>query len=305
MICNKCGTDVPEHSTFCIRCGNRLRGDTAGSTTPSNASGAAPAPSQPQQPKPSSSGSPFGTKTISDRHYTLEDIARQQAESNNEIGLASAPPRRSGKSKKRRHAPEAALPPIGSSDDINMDELNTTPAAQPEQPAQTPASANAVPLLKPEVPLTNPLLPSMEELKKAPPQQGKPVKHQTTIPQSTESANPLLQSLSDLTAEPKPKPSSAAAAPAPASQPTATPVTPVTPATPPSPQTAPQPTASVSAAGSAYTGQTYRYTIATPPVPSGLQRQTNIDLFGGTDVRPQVEALRRDYFARKNAASPQ
>ena len=129
------------------------------------------------------------------------------------------------------------------------------------------------------------------------------------MPQPSGSANPLLQSLSELTKEPpkdkkpvvssteaaarreaeqnRPVPAVSAAAAAPASsapEPTATPA-------PPSASAAP-----------AYTGQVYRYSITTPPVPSGLQQQTNISLFDG-DIRTQVDNLRKEYFARRNGTN--
>ena len=39
--------------------------------------------------------------------------------------------------------------------------------------------------------------------------------------------------------------------------------------------------------------RTFRYSISAPPVPLGLQQQTNIRLFSG-DIRAQVEAARRE-----------
>ena len=125
MICNKCGTDVPAYSKFCIRCGNRLV--PADAVAPQQPSQSAPPP---EKPKPASSGSPFGGKQISDRHYSLEDIARQQEESNNSIGLPSAPPDRNRK--KRRRQPDAALPPVGTSDSM---ELNAGSSAGTDNPA--------------------------------------------------------------------------------------------------------------------------------------------------------------------------
>ncbi len=278
MICNKCGTDIPDHAKFCIRCGNRLQPDIPSGTAAVPGSSVSP---QAEPPKTTSSGSPFGTKTISDRHYSLEDIARQQAESNNEIGLASAPPRRSGKSKKRRHAPETALPPIGASDSMELNDLSDSRTA-----ISAVSSATAA-----DVPSDNPLLPSLSELQKAPPQQGKPVKHQSTIPQGAVSVNPLLGSLSELTGESTAKSTASVPSTAAVSAHTANTSVPTITETP-------MPSA-------ATTERSYRYSITTPPVPTGLQRQVVIDLFGGGDIRSQVENLRKEYFARKNAVSPQ
>lgn len=294
MICNKCGTDVPAYSKFCIRCGNRLV--PADAVAPQQPSQSAPPP---EKPKPASSGSPFGGKQISDRHYSLEDIARQQEESNNSIGLPSAPPDRNRK--KRRRQPDAALPPVGTSDSM---ELNAGSSAGTSSAAQQPSDVYPA-----KQPMMNPLLQPLSELTKSAPQKGKPIRHEEKMPQPSGSANPLLQSLSELTKEPpkdkkpvvssteaaarreaaqnRPVPAVSAAAAAPASsapEPTATPA-------PPSASAAP-----------AYTGQVYRYSITTPPVPSGLQQQTNISLFDG-DIRTQVDNLRKEYFARRNGTN--
>ena len=245
MICNKCGTDVPAYSKFCIRCGNRLV--PADAVAPQQPSQSAPPP---EKPKPASSGSPFGGKQISDRHYSLEEIARQQEESNNSIGLPSAPPDRNRK--KRRRQPDAALPPVGTSDSM---ELNAGSSAGTSSAAQQPSDVSPA-----KQPMMNPLLQPLSELTKSAPKKGKPIRHEEKMPQPSGSANPLLQSLSELTAPP-----SASAAPA-------------------------------------YTGQVYRYSITTPPIPSGLQRQTNISLFDG-DIRTQVDNLRKEYFARRNGTN--
>ena len=126
MICNKCGTDNPDRSNFCIRCGNRLS-PPAQPQTPNTFIPPSPPPPPPQQQQ---SESPFGGKKISDRHYTLEDIARQQAESNNEIGLASAPPER--RHKKRKRPQESFLPHSnsGNTDEQDSNDLYTnTPSS--------------------------------------------------------------------------------------------------------------------------------------------------------------------------------
>lgn len=287
MICNKCGTDVPAYSKFCIRCGNRLV--PADAVAPQQPSQSAPPP---EKPKPASSGSPFGGKQISDRHYSLEEIARQQEESNNSIGLPSAPPDRNRK--KRRRQPDAALPPVGTSDSM---ELNAGSSAGTSSAAQQPSDVSPA-----KQPMMNPLLQPLSELTKSAPQKGKPIRHEEKMPQPSGSANPLLQSLSELTKEPpkdkKPVVSSTeAAARREAAQNRPVPAVSAAAAAPAS--SAPEPTATPAPA---YTGQVYRYSITTPPVPSGLQQQTNISLFDG-DIRTQVDNLRKEYFARRNGTN--
>lgn len=62
MICRSCGTTVPDHYKFCIKCGSQLESFV----------GQAPAPAP--------------------KHFSLEDIARQQSEKNeSRIGLSAAP----------------------------------------------------------------------------------------------------------------------------------------------------------------------------------------------------------------------
>ena len=293
MICNKCGTDVPDHSNFCVRCGNRLRPETAVPNMP--------APQQPQQSpqpaaKPQSSSTPFGGRQISDKHYSLEDIARQQAESNNEIGLASAPPDRGRKPKKRRRPPEAALPPIGSSDDMDMNALKDSPS-QPTPPAPS----------RNDVQSANPLLQPLNEVRQAARQGTKPTRHMSKIP---EKVNPLLKPIDELVNPTKPRtappassqttqPQNVPSVPLQTAQPQNVPSVPLQTA---QPQNAPSESVQPARPASSYTGQTYRYTITTPPVPYGLQQQTNIPLFSG-DITAQVETLRREYFAKKNAST--
>ncbi len=58
-----------------------------------------------------------------------------------------------------------------------------------------------------------------------------------------------------------------------------------------------EPTEAVAPA--AYQGiPTFRYTITVPPVPLGLQRQTNVRLFS-RNIKEQMEALQEDYDRRK------
>ncbi len=269
MICNKCGTDVPDYCKFCIRCGNRLRPDEpVQPSAPAAPVQPASAQPTPPTPPPASANNPFGAKQISGRHYSLEDIARQQEESSNAIGLAPAPTK---KSKKRRREAEPALP-------------SREPDTAQNQPA-APTNANMNPLLQP-----------IEEVVKAPRQQGKPIKHSKTIPQApAASANPLLKPFAELTGKPAPSAPPTSAAPQhqttpPAVSPTQSPTasTAQNPTTPPA--QIPQETVC-------------RYTIATPPVPCGLQMQTNLPLFSG-DIRPQTESLRQEYTARTQPPVP-
>lgn len=68
MKCQKCGTMLPDNFKFCIKCGNKLTTDT-----------------QPGQAAPETvQGKPH----ISERHFSLEDIAHQQEEKN-DIGFSS------------------------------------------------------------------------------------------------------------------------------------------------------------------------------------------------------------------------
>ncbi len=82
MKCIKCGAMLPDTVKFCIMCGNKM--EPAGQ-----------APMQPQQqpisqPQPQRQGSTEANgRSISEKHYSLEDIARQQEMNKNEIGLAS------------------------------------------------------------------------------------------------------------------------------------------------------------------------------------------------------------------------
>ena len=63
MICPSCGTTVPDHYKFCIKCGSRLEAIAGKSPNPAA------------------------------RHFSLEDIARQQNEKNaSQIGLKPAEP---------------------------------------------------------------------------------------------------------------------------------------------------------------------------------------------------------------------
>ncbi len=62
MICGKCGASLPEMAKFCVMCGNRLD---------------MPVQEQPMK-REFNTGYTTGFSTISDKHYSLEEIAQQQ-----------------------------------------------------------------------------------------------------------------------------------------------------------------------------------------------------------------------------------
>ncbi len=247
MNCNKCGAELPENSLFCFRCGNKLE----------------QAPSKPEEKK---SSSPFGTKTISDRHYSLEDIARQQREKEAETGFdLSEAPRR--KKKKRQDSEESQLPSIGSSDKMSIDALGLLSAGQESAPAQQEQQEN-VPQSEPQ---TQPVQPeySQPAVQQTQPQYSQPAVQQTQ-PQYSQ---PAAQQQEPTQSEPVISASQAAPSEAQPAQ-----------IRTPAPQKA---------------AATFRYTIASPPAPLGLQRQTKLDLFGG-NISAQIEDLRRSYIEKKN-----
>jgi|GEM_PF-6525342 len=312
MICNRCQADIPEFCKFCIKCGNRIVRETDAAAAPQQSEQTQPAqqqqntqqqssspfgekhisgrhfslediarqvaessneiglasapqseqtqPAQQQQNTQQQSSSPFGEKHISGRHFSLEDIARQVAESSNEIGLASAPPDRPRRKKRRPPQQSSFLPPIGSGDDMDLSELNTS-AAQPSQPAQQQ---------------NNPLLPSMEELQKK--------------SQRSASERPAAVRLTKHTDRSAGNASSTAVPSAPAVPAAAHSAPPAAPAVSAAPAEQPR---KASAA--------YQYTISAVPVPTGLQIQSALPLFSG-DIRQQVSELKQSYDAKKQAA---
>lgn len=70
MQCQKCGASLPDHYKFCIRCGNKIAVNEA----------------QPQPPYNPAAGQQQATG----KHFSLEDIARQQEEKK-DIGFSSTP----------------------------------------------------------------------------------------------------------------------------------------------------------------------------------------------------------------------
>lgn len=257
MICNRCGAELPENSLFCFRCGNRLE----------------QAPSQPQE---QNSASPFGTKSISDRHYSLEDIARQQRESSNEIGLDLSydRPRR----RKKRHPPsQGSQPPsLNSNSNESAGILVGLAAAQ---------QASSYTLSAPE----------------------QTAEHQPT-PAVPAEVNAMVQnefSSATQTENPQPEPISQsiqASAPVQIETPTQTGTPQPEPVSHKEQSEAPDQMNTSERETAPVTSQaksTLRYTITSPPVPLGLQRQTCLHLFGG-NISSQVEELRRTYIEKKN-----
>ena len=111
MICSRCGAQMPDHCKFCVQCGNRMNAEPPSEKPqPDQQPVQQQVNQQPAQPpKQASSGSgPFDKKQISDRHYSLEEIARQQEEKSNEIGLAGPQPEK--RRKKTRPEQEQSLP---------------------------------------------------------------------------------------------------------------------------------------------------------------------------------------------------
>ena len=88
MRCKKCNSELPENSKFCFICGARVE------------------PEKADQQK----------KEIFDRHYSLEEIAAEQNESANNMGVGADTP---------DDDPSTYLPPIGSKEhtEIPMGEI--------------------------------------------------------------------------------------------------------------------------------------------------------------------------------------
>ena len=98
MKCKNCMAEIPDNAEFCIFCGakvNKNNSDGADSAEKSSSS---------------------GKKVISDRHYSLEEIANQQNNSGNENGVGNDKP---------DDDPSTYLPPIGASDhtEVPMGEI--------------------------------------------------------------------------------------------------------------------------------------------------------------------------------------
>ena len=218
MICSKCGAQIPDNSRFCIMCGNKIEQQYPPYQPLSS-------PAQPQ-PAQDSSSNIFGVKSISDRHYSLEDIARQQEENKNEIGLASAPPAPKKKKKKKR-------PPVTAE---GAAEKAAAPAAgTDDKPADSPARPWYYDLMK-------------DPPDKKPEREAKPEPEAEPAPEAAQSA-------------------------------------PAQPAAPRRPASA---------------GPVFKYPINSPPVPTGLQKQTNISIFGG-NTGSAFAALEADFMQRKNS----
>ena len=86
MKCKKCNAEIPNDSRFCVVCGIKIE-------------------KTPESP---------GKKVISDRHYSLEDIARQQEGKGTEIGVGTDVPEENE---------DQPLPPIGTNDSMRIEEL--------------------------------------------------------------------------------------------------------------------------------------------------------------------------------------
>ena len=234
MKCSKCGAQIPDNSRFCIMCGNKIEQQYLPYQPADQVPQQPYQPmTQPVQPAPAQAASSviFGVKSISDRHYSLEDIARQQEENKNEIGLASAPP---PKKKKK--------PPVSAAEDQDKLPDRSAGKVSDAKPSDTPARPWYYDLMK-DPPDKKPAGSSPQ-----PDQQSAPVQ-ETALPQE---AAPIQQ--------PVPK-------------------------APPRPASA---------------GPVFRYTITAPPVPTGMQRQTNIRLFGG-NPGSAFAAVEAEYMQRKNS----
>ena len=117
----------------------------------------------------------------------------------------------------------------------------------------------------------------MQPMQQAMPQQPQPAATEPEVPAQPETVGP------EVPAQPE----------------TAEPEVPAQPETAEQEAPAQPETTEQAAAPQKSSSRTFRYSISAPPVPLGLQQQTNIRLFSG-DIRAQVEAARREYIAKKN-----
>ncbi len=288
MICNKCGAQISDESKFCIMCGSKIEKQQYPPYQPMQQTVQQPyqpitQPSAPSSPPQDTSANIFGVKSISDRHYSLEDIARQQEENKNEIGLASAPPDKPKKKKKKRTPPEAALPPIGAKD---------TMEAKEEHGREPSAHVS----LKKETPSDKPVRPWYYDLKKNSGTEEEPIKKEVSAPGITAGSRPeetapaaetsvQTADITMITEE--------------------TSVQKDTAAIPPSEKAGERSAAEAKAENNVpkrepSAGPVFRFTITSPPVPTGLQRQTRLHLFGG-NISSALETLQYEYDQRKNS----
>ena len=94
MQCQKCGASLPDHFKFCIKCGDKIAVNEAQPQPQYNqAMGQQPQPqynqAMGQQPQPQYNQA-AGQQQSSGKHFSLEDIARQQEEKK-DIGFSSTP----------------------------------------------------------------------------------------------------------------------------------------------------------------------------------------------------------------------
>ena len=266
MICSKCGAQIPDNSRFCIMCGNRIEQQYP-PYQPADATRQQPYQpiGQPAQPAAQdTSVNIFGVKSISDRHYSLEDIARQQEENKNEIGLASAPPPPKKKKKKKKTPPLASSLPDNSE---TAEGTSTTPAPSENKTPEAPERPWYHDLKK-KAPDISQDMPAQEAID-AP--QDMPAQEATDAPQDmpAQAAPDITQ---DMPAQEAPDAQTETVIGQEASR-----------------RTEPA-------------GPVFKYTITSPPVPTGLQRQTALRLFGGT-TGADIRALESDFLKRKNSGN--
>ena len=314
MICSKCGAQIPDNSRFCIMCGNRIEQQYP-PYQPADATRQQPYQpiGQPAQPAAQdTSVNIFGVKSISDRHYSLEDIARQQEENKNEIGLASAPPPPKKKKKKKKTPPLVSSLPDNSE---TSEGTSTTPAPSENKTPEAPERPWYHDLKK-KAPDISQDMPAQEaidapqdmpaqEAPDAPPDkpaqeatdatQDMPAQEATDVPQDmpAQEAPDVPQDMPAQEATDAPQDMPAQAAPD---------ITQDMPA-----QEAPDARTETVIGQEASrrtepAGPVFKYTITSPPVPTGLQRQTALRLFGGT-TGADIRALESDFLKRKNSGN--
>ena len=290
MICSKCGAQIPDNSRFCIMCGNRIEQQYP-PYQPADATRQQPYQpiGQPAQPAAQdTSVNIFGVKSISDRHYSLEDIARQQEENKNEIGLASAPPPPKKKKKKKKTPPLVSSLPDNSE---TAEGTSTTPAPSENKTPEAPERPWYHDLKKKAHDISQDM-PAQEAID-AP--QDMPAQEATDATQDkpAQEATDATQDMPAQEATDAPQDMPAQAAPD---------ITQDMPA-----QEAPdaQTETVIGQEASRRTepaGPVFKYTITSPPVPTGLQRQTALRLFGGT-TGADIRALESDFLKRKNSGN--